>query len=1439
MRLHRSALVHAAAWGASFLLSLATVAGDGPARAVRDIRAKGAEPPAAPEAWLAQVEQQIEASEYHFSLQEDGAWTAPNRAHDLRTSVTAAGVMVTSRRHGSELSNGGWSLSLTLTAWGRDGEMRSLESAAPDAHDNRVEIVRGELAEWFVNTPAGLEQGFTVDSRPQSTVDAGELVLEMRLGGSLAAFVSDDGRSVLFKTGESDPVLRYSGLVVTDATGLAIGARLVVRPGIVQIRIADRDAVYPLEVDPLLTSPGWTTEGNSANANYGTSCNTAGDVNGDGFSDTLVGAELFDDLTDEGKVFLYYGSASGPSTVPSWTAEGDQANAHFGRVAGTAGDVNGDGYDDVLIGAQLYDNGETDEGSVFLWLGSAAGLGANGTPGNAYWRAESNQVGAQMFHPVRAGDVNGDGYGDVLVGAYRYSNPTVQEGAAFLWHGSASGMGVDGTPVNADWRAEIGGFVAFFGHGVGGAGDVNGDGYADVIVGAHGWSNGQSQEGGAFAWYGGSAGLDEDGTVANADWKAESDQLGAQLGHGVSTAGDVNGDGYADVVVGALRYDNVETDEGRVLVYHGSTSGLSATAAWTGEINDPGALLGGYVSTAGDVNGDGYADVIAGAPNYDNGQGDEGGVFGWLGGPAGLNPGAPPSWKIEGDLGLVYLGVGIGTAGDVNGDGYSDVIAGAPAYTNDQAGEGRAWLYYGSGDGTLGFPVFRTGGSGTGFGTSVAAAGDVNGDGYSDVLVGTPLFDNGQVDEGRAALYLGGAGGIDVSASWSVEADQDQAWLGQAVASAGDVNGDGYSDLLVGAPLFDNDQDEEGRIFVYHGGVGLPSTTPDWVAEGDVAGGEFGAAVAGAGDVDGDGDGEVVVGAPFWESEAGQADEGAVFLFEGAPGGLDLGGSRPIGRPTNADWSTQFDQAGAHLGSAVASGGDVNGDGFGEVLVAAKDYTNLGPQDGLAQLYDGSPAGLETMWSFGVIGGVNGGPAIQAGHSIAAADLNGDGYSDVIFGAPGYDIATAGDDHGLVNAWYGSAAGVDFGGVRWPPSGTSPGQRFGSLLASAGDVNGDGFSDVAVGGVSDVTLWTGAASGPSETTPAHTLASGQAVASLAGAGDVDGDGFGDVLVGAPALDSVSVFQGGGGGLGGLERVPRQVRGDGNGPLHLLARSTDESVRLRLLGRTPAGRESVRLEYEIKPLGTPFSQADVQETASVDTGAPSVGSVYDGFDQLVSGLAPGSYKWRRRLASADPLFPRSPWLTLAGNGLDETDLHSCTLVTWYADGDGDGFGNSGVTQITCDEPAGYVPNATDCDDANPARFPGNPEVCDGLDNDCNTLADDLPAPVGNPTLMLARSGGTADLTWTPVAGADRYDVVRGALQALLAGDGDFTDSTESCLENDSVATSRQDSAPPPAGDAFWYLVRPVNCTEQGSYESGAPSQVDERDAEIVESGVGCP
>jgi hypothetical protein len=159
----------------------------------------------------------------------------------------------------------------------------------------------------------------------------------------------------------------------------------------------------------------------------------------------------------------------------------------------------------------------------------------------------------------------------------------------FVYHGSATGLS-----TSPNWTAESNQVGARFGWSVSSAGDVNGDGFSDVIVGADGFSNGEAFEGAAFVYHGSATGLS-----TSANWTAESNQGNARFGFSVSSAGDVNGDGFSDVIVGAYGFENDQFGEGAVFIYHGSATGLSTSANWTAVGNQAFAGFGWSVSSAG------------------------------------------------------------------------------------------------------------------------------------------------------------------------------------------------------------------------------------------------------------------------------------------------------------------------------------------------------------------------------------------------------------------------------------------------------------------------------------------------------------------------------------------------------------------------------------------------------------------------------------------------------------------------------------------------------------------------------------------------------------------------------------------------------------------------------------------------------------------------
>ncbi|MBO9200789.1 MULTISPECIES: FG-GAP-like repeat-containing protein [Niastella] len=639
--------------------------------------------------WYSEVLKKLQSREYEFShAAEANTFTTPNRKNNLRFNYSCNGFTVQPRttrvpvgkpeaiqvEDAIEYDNiPDWKVAFSL-------DKKQVGQGVWHINSNRAEYQTGNIIVQYLNNEEGMRQNFIVREPLNNKED---LKLRFNVSTNLQQQWQKEG--LQFYHHKSGLVLAYNQLKVWDANGRPLEAAFEKDKNDYCIHVQSSNAVYPITIDPISTTPAAMLERNQASANFGYSVAGAGDVNGDGYSDVIVGAYMYDNgEADEGAAFIYHGSAAGLSTTAAAMLERNQASANFGYSVAGAGDVNGDGYSDVIVGAYMYDNGQADEGAAFIYHGSAAGISTT-----AAAMVESNQASANFGYSVAgAGDVNGDGYSDVIVGASMYDNGEVDEGAAFIYHGAAAGISTTAAATVESNQAS-----ANSGSSVSGAGDVNGDGYSDVIVGAPFFSDGEGNEGAAFIYHGSAAGIS---TTAAAT--VESNQFLAFLGISVAGAGDVNGDGYSDVIAGAYLYDHGESNEGAAFIYLGSAAGINTTAAALVESNQASASFGFSVAAAGDVNGDGYSDVIVGAYTYDNGISNEGAAFIYHGSAAGISTTA--ATMVESNQASAYLGSAVASAGDVNGDGYSDVIVGAYLYDNGESNEGAAFIYYGNSSGT-------------------------------------------------------------------------------------------------------------------------------------------------------------------------------------------------------------------------------------------------------------------------------------------------------------------------------------------------------------------------------------------------------------------------------------------------------------------------------------------------------------------------------------------------------------------------------------------------------------------------------------------------------------------------------------------------------------------------------------------------------------------
>jgi hypothetical protein len=920
--------------------------------------------------------------------------------------------------------------------------------------------------------------------------------------------------------------------------------------------IADTDGDGVIDGEDTVNDWLYFFNSDSAGGDFGQSVSSAGDVNNDGVPDVIVGA--YRDRDNSG---AYSGSVrvfSGLDGAILYTFNGDSNYGNFGFSVSAAGDVNNDGYADVIVGAYGDGNNGTNSGSarIFSGLDGAILYSFNG----------DSSYGNFGFSVSTAGDVNNDGFADVIVGAYGDVNNGSRSGSARIF------SGLDGAILytfNGDSNSDA------FGYSVSAAGDVNNDGYADVIVGAYGDDNNGSRSGSARIF----SGLD--GAIL---YTFNGDSSDDDFGFSVSGAGDVNNDGFADVIVGAYGDDNNGSSSGSARIF----SGLDGSVLYTfngDSINDN---FGTSVSAAGDVNNDGFADVIVGANGDDNN--------GSYSGSASIFSGADGTIivTINGYSPSNQLGVSVAAAGDVDGDGYDEVIVGTANNTarivsihGDWDGDGfdntsdpYPYIYMDSNsdfdnDGLSDFyelssltDVFDADSDDDGLndgdevtiylsdplvidtdGDSLLDGfeadngldptdsndiyGDVDGDGLSNIvefLLGTSLIladtdgdtlsdfeeyyspttdplladtdgdglrDDGDVDENLAFII-----GYQVS----------------SVSNVADVNNDGVADVIIGSANSNNSSGANSGIArVFSGADGTIIYTFNGDSGGDYLDGDrFGASVSAAGDVNNDGFADVIVGATGDDNNG--SSSGSASIFSGLDGAIL--------------YTFNGDSINDYFGDSVSAAGDVNNDGYDDVIVGADGDDNNGNDSGSARIFSGRDGAI--LYNF------NGDSSYDNfGASVSAAgDVNNDGYDDVIVGA--YRDDNNGTSSGSARIF----SGLD-GSILYTFNGDSSYDDFGASVSAAGDVNNDGYADVIVGAYGDDNNGTGSGSARIfsglDGAILYTFNGDSSYDnfgwSVSAAGDVNNDGFADVIVGAPGDDnngsssgSARIFSGIDGGI---------------------------------------------------------------------------------------------------------------------------------------------------------------------------------------------------------------------------------------------------------------------------------------------------------------------
>jgi hypothetical protein len=461
-----------------------------------------------------------------------------------------------------------------------------------------------------------------------------------------------------------------------------------------------------------------------------------------------------------------------------------------------------------------------------------------------------------------AGDVNGDGFADLIIGAAGAGPGGPSSGAAYVVFGSTGGFAstVDLSTLDGTNGFRLDGVASFdrAGYSVSRAGDVNGDGFGDLIVGAFGADPGGSYSGAAYVLFGAAGGFASTIDLSTLDG-TDGFRLGGVAandfaGISVSDAGDVNGDGFDDLIVGVYGSDPGGSYSGAAYVVFGAAGCFASTIDLSTLDGTDGFRLDGAVAgdragrsvcAAGDVNGDGFGDLIVGAPNAGPGGPRSGAAYVLFGAAGGFASTIDLSaldgtdgFRLDGAVAYDSAGRSVSSAGDVNGDGFGDLIVGAPYSSPNGSFSGAAYVVFGAGggfasaidlsalDGTNGFRLDGAAAGGRA-GFSVSAAGDVNGDGFDDLLMGADGDDPGGIRSGAVYVLFGAAGGfastIDLSTLDGINGfrlDGAAAYdnTGRSVSGAGDVNGDGFDDLIAGASGAGPGSSYSGASYLIYGG---------------------------------------------------------------------------------------------------------------------------------------------------------------------------------------------------------------------------------------------------------------------------------------------------------------------------------------------------------------------------------------------------------------------------------------------------------------------------------------------------------------------------------------------------------------------------------------------------------------------------------------------
>ncbi len=567
-----------------------------------------------------------------------------------------------------------------------------------EVRDERVSLrYEGGLTERYDHRQQGLEHSVVVSKRAPG---AGALVVAWQVKGARLE-ARAQGRELAAFDASGRHRLSWNKLIVRDASGRALPSRMVAQGQLLRYEIDDAKAVYPIVIDPIAAMPAQIIEGDTAQVEFAAKLFSAGDVNGDGLADALIGQHGYNGtFTNEGRALVFLGTATGLSATAAYTIEGGAAQQLTGFAA-AAGDIDGDGRDDLFVTSPLHRTLTAHGRATALRFELDAAQAITGVTVLRELEGPNEGEAQPLFgSAIALGDQDCDGHLDVVIANENWDG---LRGRIYSYYHSGGAPYYSATP---DWVANSTFTQDTFGKAVVSGASLNGASQSGVacdtvVVGSPGFDQVSptiTNSGRLQAFYGTPT---RRSGPQSPSWTTLGASTNSQLGISLAIGPSLTGAAMPMLAAGAPGSAS-PASQGRVSLYQGAAAGLPAAPTLNVTGANDNSLFGRSVALVDDMNGDGFGDLLVGAPGHRDNFNNEGGIFLYLGALSPAAMSAAPSWSYVSGQANAGLGGSVAALGDVNGDNVPDALAGATNYdVGPLTNAGRAYLLLGDASCTI------------------------------------------------------------------------------------------------------------------------------------------------------------------------------------------------------------------------------------------------------------------------------------------------------------------------------------------------------------------------------------------------------------------------------------------------------------------------------------------------------------------------------------------------------------------------------------------------------------------------------------------------------------------------------------------------------------------------------------------------------------------